>query len=666
MENKEVKKSSVGSGFGPGGGGKVIEKPKNFKNTVKRLVKYIGSYNKWIITIIILLTLGTVLSVISPKILGNATTELAENVMNIMVYDSMQEVLTQLPEAVKATLGSDATVADLEKMGILPEEATSNLTDDMRNIKLFVRPEINFDYIRQILLTILGIYILSAILTYISNRAMAYIANKVTYKLRLEIDEKLANVPLKYYDSNTHGDILSRVTNDIDTINMTLQQSMVQIIQSVLTIIGIFIMMLTISITMSAAAILVIPVSLICIATIVKMSQKYFKRNQEMIGKINGHIEETYSSAVIVKSFNMEDKEFNEFNEVNNDLYKQGLKSQFLSGLMMPAIGMVNHLGYIAICILGAQLAIEGKMSIGDIQAFIQYTNQFQQPLSQTANIFTVIQSAIAAAERVFEVLDAENQSENPVNAKNIEKVEGKVEFEEVCFGYEKDKPIIKNWTLTANPGETIAIVGPTGSGKTTMVNLLMKFYDIDSGNIKVDSVSILDMNREDVRSKFAMVLQDTWLFSGTIRSNLRYAKPDATDEEIYKAAELAHVDHFIKALPNGYDFMINEDASNISDGQKQLLTIARAILADSPILILDEATSNVDTRTEELIQKAMNKLMEGRTSFVIAHRLSTIKNADKIVVMNKGEIIEEGKHDELLNLDGQYAKLYNSQFSED
>lgn len=659
MDKKEMNNNKGPMGMG----GKAIEKPKNFKQTLSRLIKYIGTYNKWIISIIILLIIGTTLSVISPKILGKATTELANNIIGKMVYSEMQENVALLPEEVLSYLNEDSTVADLEDMGILPEETTANFTEEIRAVKLFEEPTINFEYIEQILLIILGIYVLSGILTYVANRSMGYIANKVTYRLRIEVDEKLSKLPLKYYDNNTHGEILSRVTNDIDNINMTLQQSLVQVIQSALTIIGILIMMISISVSISAVAFLMIPASLVLIATIVKTSQKYFKKNQEVLGQINGHIEETYSGDTIIKAFNMQDEEFGKFKEINNDLAYQGLRSQFLSGLMMPIVGMINHLGYIGICILGAKAAIDGTITIGNIQAFLQYVNQFQQPLSQTANMFSVIQSTIASAERVFEVLDENEQSSNPENNIIIDNVKGNVEFDNVCFGYEEGQNLIKNWSLKASEGQTIAIVGPTGSGKTTMVNLLMKFYDITSGDIKVDGVSINSMNREDVRNIFSMVLQDTWLFSGSIKDNLRYAKQDATDEEIMEAAKLAHADHFIKALPDGYDFVINEEASNISDGQKQLLTIARAVLANSKVLILDEATSNVDTRTEELIQKAMNKLMEGRTSFVIAHRLSTIKNADKIVVMNQGEIIEQGKHEELLKLNGYYANLYNSQF---
>ena len=647
-------------------GGKIIEKPKNFRVTFKRLVKYIGSYNKWIVTVMILLILGTILSVMSPKILGYATTELAKNIMSKMVYNEINKSLDKIPENIKSNLNEDATVRDLEVLNILPKEITSKLTDEMRDIKLFKEPKINFKYIEKILLIILGIYVISAIFTYIANRTMAHISNKVTFKLRNEVDEKLSRLPLKYYDKNTHGEILSKVTNDIDNINTTLQQALVQIIQAVLTIIGIIVMMLTISISITGVAALMIPTALILIASIVKKSQKYFIANQKVLGQINGHIEETYSLDIVVKAFNMEDEEIKIFDEYNNSLALQGRKSQFLSGLMMPIVGMINHLGYIAICILGAKFAIEGKITIGNIQAFLQYVNQFQQPLSQSANMFSIIQGTIASAERVFEILDEKEQSDNPKKTIRIKNVKGNVEFDNVCFGYEENQKLIKNWSLKANAGQTIAIVGPTGSGKTTMVNLLMKFYDIDSGDIKIDDVSIKDMTREDVRKIFSMVLQDTWLFSGTIRENLKYAKQKATNKEIEEAAKLAHAHHFIEALPNGYDFVINEEANNISDGQKQLLTIARAVLSDSKVLILDEATSNVDTRTEELIQKAMNKLMEGRTSFVIAHRLSTIKNADKIVVMNSGEIIEQGKHNQLLKQDGYYAKLYNSQFNED
>ena len=501
---------------------------------------------------------------------------------------------------------------------------------------------------------------------YISSRTMAYISQKVTYNLRKEVDEKLDRLPLRFFDKHTHGEILSRITNDIDNISFMLQQSLVQILQSVFSVIGILVMMLSISFSMAGVAILIVPVSLVIVAVIVKSSQKYFVRQQKILGVVNGHVEETYAGDLVIKAFNMQDKEFEEFSKLNDDMYVSSWKSQFLSGLMMPLINTVSNLGYVGICILGAKLAIDGKMTIGNIQAFVQYTHQFTQPIGQTANMLNVVQGTVASAERVFEILDEKEQEEDTRTPIKLEKVKGAISIDNIKFRYEENEPLIEDWSLEVKPGQTVAIVGPTGAGKTTIVNLLMRFYEINSGSIKIDGVSTKDMTRKDLRQMFSMVLQDTWLFNASIKENLRYSKQDATDEEIRKAADLAYADHFIRSLPGGYDFVLNEEANNVSSGEKQLLTIARAILADSPILILDEATSNVDTRTEEKIQKAMNTLMKGRTSFVIAHRLSTIKNADIILVMEHGRIVERGNHEELLKRNGAYAKLYNSQFSEE
>ncbi len=668
MENKnETRKMPRGPiGGGPMNGFNPVDKPKNFKATFKRLIKHIGKYNKAIVGILLVLALGTILSVVSPKILGRATTELGNNIMQKMVYSNMQLMLEEMPEIMKIMLPENATVQTLIDMKIVPEEYVSKIPDVAKVISLNVEPKINFVYIGEILLIILGLYVVSAIFTYTANRTMAYIAQKVTYNLRKEMDEKLDRLPLKFFDKHTHGEILSRVTNDIDNISTMLQQSLVQIIQSIFTIVGILIMMITISLSMTGVAILVIPVSLIFIISVVKVSQKYFVAQQRVLGDINGHIEETYSGDLVVKSFNMQQVEIQKFDKINEELYKHGWKAQFLSGLMMPIIHVINNLGYIGICILGANLVIQGRMTIGDIQAFIQYTNQFTQPIAQAANMMNMIQGTIASAERVFEILDEKEESLDVMSPVKPDVVRGNIVCDNVEFSYNKDEKLIENWSLNVKPGQTVAIVGPTGAGKTTIVNLLMKFYDIQGGDIKIDGISIKDMTKSDVRKMFAMVLQDTWLFNGTIRENLRYSKQDASDSEIEQAAYLAHADHFIRALPEGYDFKLNEEASNISQGQKQLLTISRAILANAPILILDEATSNVDTRTEQLIQKAMSKLMQGRTSFVIAHRLSTIKNADVIIVMEHGKIVERGNHDELLKKDGQYSKLYNSQFSEE
>jgi ATP-binding cassette subfamily B protein len=668
VENKqETRKMPRGPmGGGPMGAFNKADKPKNFKGTFKRLVNYMGKYNKAVIVVLLVLALGTVLSVVSPKILGKATTELGNNIMQKMVYSNVQGMLEKMPVQMKNALPENATVQTLIDMKIVPDEYVSKIPNVAKTVSLKVEPKINFEYIGEILLIIIGLYVVSALFTYIANRTMAYIAQKVTYNLRKEMDQKLDKLPLKFFDKHTHGEILSRVTNDIDNISTMLQQSLVQILQSLFTIIGILIMMITISLSMTGVAILVLPVSMIFIVSVIKFSQKYFIAQQRVLGEINGHIEETYSGDLVVKSFNMQKKEIEKFNNINNELYKHGWKSQFLSGLMMPIINVINNLGYIGICILGADLVIKGRMTIGDIQAFIQYTNQFTQPIAQAANMMNMIQGTIASAERVFEILDEEEEIPDATNPVKLDVVRGNIVCDNVEFSYEKDEKLIENWSLDVKPGQTVAIVGPTGAGKTTIVNLLMKFYNIQGGDIRIDGKSIKDMKKSDVRKMFAMVLQDTWLFNGTIRENLRYSKQSATDSEVEQAAYLAHADHFIRALPDGYDFVLNEEANNISQGQKQLLTIARAILADAPILILDEATSNVDTRTEELIQKAMNKLMQGRTSFVIAHRLSTIKNADVIIVMEHGKIVERGNHDELLQKNGQYSKLYNSQFSEE
>lgn len=664
MENKNEGKKKRGGG--PMRGMAPVEKAKDFKGSLKRLVKYIGNYNKLIIIVALILISSSALSVVSPKILGKATTELGNNIMQRAIYEKIQEVLNNVPAEMKNSLNDDTTVKDLIDMGWISESEASNIPDTAKEVFIFKKPEFNYSYILKILIITLGLYLVSGIFMYISNKIMAYISQKVTYKLRLDVDEKLDRLPLKFFDSHTHGEILSRITNDIDNISTMLQQTLTQILDSIFTLIGILVMMISINIVMAGIVVLVIPVSLIFIGIIVKASQKYFIAQQEILGELNSQIEETYSADLVVKTFNMQNSEIEKFKKTNDRLCKASWKAQFLSGIMMPIINVVNNLAYVGICVIGAKFTIEGKMSIGDIQAFIQYVKQFTEPLIQVANMLSTIQSTVASAERVFEILDEEEEKKEAESPKKLELVRGEVKCENICFSYNKKEELIKDWSLDVRPGQTVAIVGPTGAGKTTIVNLLMRFYDIDSGDIKIDGVSIYDMSRKDLRGMFAMVLQDTWLFKGTIKENLRYAREDALDEELYQAAYLAHADHFIRSLPKGYDFELNDDASNISSGQRQLLTIARAILADCPILILDEATSNVDTRTEELIQKAMNKLMEGRTSFVIAHRLSTIKNADIILVMEHGRIVERGNHEELLKLNGKYATLYNSQFAEE
>lgn len=664
MENKNEGKKKRGGG--PMRGMAPVEKAKDFKGSLKRLIKYIGNYNKLIIIVALILISSSALSVVSPKILGKATTELGNNIMQRAIYEKIQEVLNNVPAEMKNSLNDDTTVKDLIDMGWISESEASNIPDTAKEVFIFKKPEFNYSYILKILIITLGLYLVSGIFMYISNKIMAYISQKVTYKLRLDVDEKLDRLPLKFFDSHTHGEILSRITNDIDNISTMLQQTLTQILDSIFTLIGILVMMISINIVMAGIVVLVIPVSLIFIGIIVKSSQKYFIAQQEILGELNSQIEETYSADLVVKTFNMQNSEIEKFKKTNDRLCKASWKAQFLSGIMMPIINVVNNLAYVGICVIGAKFTIEGKMSIGDIQAFIQYVKQFTEPLIQVANMLSTIQSTVASAERVFEILDEEEEKKEAKSPKKLDLVRGEVKCENICFSYNKKEELIKDWSLDVRPGQTVAIVGPTGAGKTTIVNLLMRFYDIDSGDIKIDGVSIYDMSRKDLRGMFAMVLQDTWLFKGTIKENLRYAREDALDEELYQAAYLAHAEHFIRSLPNGYDFELNDDASNISSGQRQLLTIARAILADCPILILDEATSNVDTRTEELIQKAMNKLMEGRTSFVIAHRLSTIKNADIILVMEHGRIVERGNHEDLLKLNGKYATLYNSQFAEE
>lgn len=666
MENKRHdKKHSNPMGKGPGFSG-VVDKPKDFSKTLKRLIKYIGKYNKVIMLVIAVLIISTILSTLSPKVLGKATTELGNNVIQRVAYSQIQGYLSALPEEVRQLIPEGATVQTLVDMNIIPEEVSQKLPVIAMDVSLTQEPSINYSYIAKILLVILVMYLISALFSYVSTRSMAYVAQKVTYSLRREIDEKLDRLPLKFFDKHTHGEILSRVTNDVDMVSSTLEQTIVQILQSVFTIIGILVMMVSISLSMAGVAILIVPVSLIFISVIIKVSQKYFMKQQNVIGKLNGQIEETYAGNLVIQAFNMQDEEIAQFKNINAELYRCGWKSQFLSGLMMPIINGISNLGYVGICILGAKLAIEGKMTIGNIQAFVQYTHQFTQPIGQTANMLNLVQGAVAAAERVFEILDEKEEIPDTDKPIKIEREAKIVEFDKVKFSYKKNQPLIEDWSLTVKEGQTVAIVGPTGAGKTTIVNLLMRFYEINGGEIRINGVSTKDMTRDDLRTMFSMVLQDTWLFNGTIKENLKYGKQDATDEEVYEAAKLAHAHHFIKALPGGYDFVLNEEANNVSQGEKQLLTITRAIIANSPMLILDEATSNVDTRTEEIIQKAMNKLMEGRTSFVIAHRLSTIRNADIILFMDHGRIVERGNHEELLAKNGAYAKLYNSQFSEE
>lgn len=598
---------------GPGGRMAPGEKPKNFKKAMKNLLHYIGSYKYLIVFVMILAVLSTIFSVAGPKIMARATNALFDGLMR----------------------------------------------------KIAGTGGIDFMYIRNVLLITLGLYIFSALANFFQGWIMTSITQKICFNIRKDISEKINRIPMKYFESRTYGEVLSRITNDVDTLGMGLNQSVTQIITSFATLFGILIMMVSISPLMTLIALVILPVSILFVSLVVKFSQKHFRRQQEYLGHINGQVEETYSGHLVIQAFNKEEDVVKTFNETNEILYQSAWKSQFLSGLMQPIMVFVGNMGYVGVAISGGLLAIHGVIGIGDIQAFIQYVRQFTQPIQQMAQIINMVQSMAAASERVFEFLGEQEEAQEVDNAIVLEHVEGEVTFEHVRFGYDPNVVVIKDFSAVAKPGQKVAIVGPTGAGKTTMVKLLMRFYDVNEGRILLDGCDVNKMNRKDVRKHFGMVLQDTWLFKGTIMENIRYGRLDATDQEVYEAAKAAHADHFIETLPGGYKMELNEDATNISQGQKQLLTIARAILADANVLILDEATSSVDTRTEELIQKAMDALMKGRTSFIIAHRLSTIRNADLILVMNHGDIVEQGKHEELLEKNGFYAQLYNSQFDE-
>ena len=600
-------------GHGPMGGMIGGEKAKDFKGSFSKLLAYIGRYKFAILTVMIFAAASTVFSVIGPKVMGKATTELAEGLMR--------------------------------KIGGIGG--------------------IDFDKIAHILMLTLGLYLCSAAFTFIQSWIMTGITQKICYRMRKEISEKINRMPMKYFESRTYGEVLSRITNDVDTLGQGLNQSVTQIITSTATIIGVIVMMLSISPLMTLIALVVLPVSAILMSTVVKFSQKYFRTQQNYLGKINGQVEETYSGHLVIKAFNKEKETIENFDKTNNVLYTSAWKSQFLSGLMQPIMMFVGNMGYAGVAISGGILAIRGTIGIGDIQAFIQYVKNFTQPIQQIAQVINQVQSMTAASERVFEFLGEEEEDQTAENPVALTNPKGAVTFSHVRFGYDPKQVVIKDFSADVKPGQKIAIVGPTGAGKTTIVKLLMRFYDVDSGSISLDGHDIRDFNRHNLRDYFGMVLQDTWLFKGTIMENIRYGRLDATDEEVIAAAKAAHADHFIRTLPEGYEMELNEDASNVSQGQKQLLTIARAILADNPVLILDEATSSVDTRTEERIQKAMDNLMEGRTSFMRAHRLSTIKNADLILVMKEGDIIEQVTHSQLLEAGGFYADLYNSQFEE-
>ena len=597
-----------------GPGKKSLEKAKDFKGTTKKLIKeYLSKYKIALIIVFIFAIGSTIFTIVGPKILGNATTEIFNGIVGKI---------------------SGGTGIDFGKIG-------------------------------KILLTLIGLYVISALFSFIQGFTMTGVAQKITYKLREDISKKINRLPMKYFDKKTHGEVLSVITNDVDTLSANLNQSITQIITSICTLIGILVMMFSISWQMTLISLVILPVSALLVKNIVGKSQKYFKAQQDYLGHVNGQVEEVYGGLNIVKVFNAEGKVTNEFKKANDNLYHSAWKSQFLSGLMFPVMNFIGNVGYVAVAVAGGYLAIQGTITVGNIQSFIQYNKQFTQPINQIAQISSMLQAMVAAAERVFEFLEEEEEKDTAKSGIDTERLQGNVKFEHVKFGYDPEITIINDFNCDVKDGQKIAIVGPTGAGKTTMVKLLMRFYDVTDGAILVDGINIKDFERGDLRKMFGMVLQDTWLFGGTVKENIKYGKEDATDDEVIQAAKAAHVHHFIKTLPNGYNSVLNEESSNVSAGQKQLLTIARVILTNPKVLILDEATSSIDTRTEIQIQKAMDNLMKGRTSFIIAHRLSTIKNADLILVMNHGDIVEQGTHEELLAKGGFYSDLYNSQFEE-
>jgi len=624
-----------GGGMGRPGGGPMGSfagpkvKAKDFKGTLKRLLGYLKPQRVKFILVFVFAIMSTIFTIVGPKISGKAITRLVEGLVGKYT-----------------AIAQNAALLKAGKPAGVPI------------------PSIDFPYIENIILLLLGLYLISTLFGFFQQYIMAGVAQKTVYNLRKEVEDKLSRLPLKFFDARTHGEILSRVTNDVDNISTTLQQSLTQLITSIVTIVGVIIMMLTISPLMTLVVILTLPLYIGITAFVAKHSQKYFAAQQKEIGALNGHVEEMYTAHKIVKAFGHEHDSIKEFENINDRLYNAGWKAQFISGIIMPMMRFVSNIGYVIVAVVGGYLATQGKISIGDIQAFIQYSSQFTQPIVQTANIANIIQSTVASAERVFELLDEIEELPDSVDAKIIEFPKGEVKFENVDFSYKAEESLIKNMNIDVKQGHTIAIVGPTGAGKTTLVNLLMRFYEISEGSITIDGVDIRDIKRGELHNMFGMVLQDTWLFNGTIMDNIAYGKKGATEEDVMQAARAAHAHHFIKTLPDGYNTILNEEASNISQGQKQLLTIARAILANPTIMILDEATSSVDSRTEVYIQRAMTELMKNRTSFVIAHRLSTIRDAELILVMNKGSIIEMGNHNELLAKNGFYADLYNSQFS--
>ncbi|MDD3538813.1 MAG: ABC transporter ATP-binding protein [Atribacterota bacterium] len=619
-----------------------VEKAKDFRGTLKRLIAYLKPQAIPLLLVVIFTILSVIFTILAPRLIGEATNELFEGVMS-----------KQLP----AGMTKDEAIAELKEQG------QDQLAEMISGMDLVPGKGIDFNALGYILIILLTVYLLGAFFRWLQQYTMAGVVQNTVYRLRKEVDSKLSKLPLKYYDNHSHGDILSRVTNDVDNIAHTLQQSITQIIYAVAIVIGVLFMMFSISPLLSCISLMIIPLSILVTMFVIKRSQKYFIAQWDSTGALNGHIEESFTGHNIIEAFNQQNKTIEHFDKENERVFEASFKAQFISRLIHPSVNFLNNLNYVIICILGGIRVAKGIITLGEVQAFIQYSRQFTQPLVQVASMVNILQSTVASAERVFELLDEKEEIPDTENPVVLEEVKGQVKFEEVYFSYSPDVPLIENMNLDIQPGQTVAIVGPTGAGKTTLVNLLMRFYEIDRGRITIDGVDIREMRREDLRKIFGMVLQDTWLFKGTIRDNIAYGKEGATEEEIRAAAWTAYVDHFIRTLPQGYDTVLTEDASNISQGQRQLLTIARAFLADPRILILDEATSSVDTRTEMLIQKAMAKLRKGRTSLVIAHRLSTIYDADIILVMDKGRIVEQGNHEELIAAGGFYYDLYRSQF---
>ena len=665
MAQQSMKKRQPVKMGGPMGGGMGAgEKAKDFKGTVKKLAKYLAEF-RWQMLMVAIFAVGsTTFAIVSPKILGGATNQIVEDYVSMKAYETITSKLPNGASLPAGTTGADV-LKRLPNKSEIESQIPSNQLDTIKKLDLSQRPEFHFEAIWRVVILLIGLYVFSAIFRYIQTWLMTQVTQTVTFRMRQQLSEKINRLPLSYFDKQTYGEVLSRVTNDVDTISQTLNQSLSQVVSSTVMVLGILVMMFSISWQMSLVALLVLPVAGGAVTLIAKSSQKQFLRQQMQLGELNGHIEEMYGGHQVMRVFNGQKKSLAKFLRVNDQLQESAWKAQFLSGLIYPIMNFIGNIGYVVMAILGGWLAINGRLKIGDIQAFIQYIDQFNQPLVQVANIANVLQSTAAAAERVFEFLDEPEEKAEGKDLVKLANVKGEVEFDNVVFGYKPDQTIIKGLSAHIKPGQRVAIVGPTGAGKTTLVNLLMRFYEINSGAIKIDGVDIRQMKRSDVRQMFGMVLQDTWLFNGTIRQNLLYGNSTASEEEMVATAKEAHVDHFVRSLPGGYDMVLGEEATNISQGEKQLLTIARAMLARTPMLILDEATSSVDTRTEVLIQKAMDKLMQGKTSFVIAHRLSTIRDADLILVVRDGNIIEQGKHDELLKQNGFYAELYNSQFAE-